>query len=224
MTDFYSHKASPKLSSLAEQVYDHLRLAVISSALKPGEKLVEMDIAAQMGTSQGPVREALQRLEHDGLVERRARIGSFVSELSYDEMYELVSVRSSIESFAIRRASTRITDEQCDELDDLVERMAAAGTNNDIMMLAQLDMNFHRRIVELSGSTTLLRVWSSLSNPVQRFVVQSHMEKYTDFVEIGLRHRPIVEALRARDGDAAVESIQTHLMLIWQVLDREPRE
>lgn len=224
MTDFYSHKASPKLSSLSEQVYDHLRLAVISGALKPGEKLVEMDIAAQMGTSQGPVREALQRLEHDGLVERRARIGSFVAELSYDEMYELVSVRSSIESFAIRRATTRITDEQCDELDDLIERMAAAGRNNDILTLAQLDMNFHRRIVELSGSTTLLRVWSSLSNPVQRFVVQSHMEKYTDFVEIGLRHRPIVNALRARDGDAAVESIQTHLMLIWQVLEREPRE
>ena len=84
-----------KLASLPDQVYDYLRTAIICAELPPGEKLVELEIAAQMGTSQGPVREALQRLEHDGLVERRARSATFVTSISIDEMYELFSVRST---------------------------------------------------------------------------------------------------------------------------------
>src|SRR5215470_19708501 len=89
-----------KLASLSDQVYEHLRLAIIHTDLVPGEKLVELEIAAQMGTSQGPVREALQRLERDGLVERRARSATFVTSISPDEMYELFSIRSVIEGFA----------------------------------------------------------------------------------------------------------------------------
>lgn len=224
MMDSSPSLRTPKLASLSDQVYERLRVAIISHLLQPSEKLVELDIAAQMGTSQGPVREALQRLEHDGLVERRARVGSFVTSISRDEMYELVEIRCAIEGYAIRRTAGQITTRQCDELDALIDQMAAAGGREDIMTLTELDMTFHRRLVDLSGSISLLRMWSALSNPIQRFVVQSHSELYTDYVEIGLRHRPIVEALRSRDGDAAVERIQNHIMLIWKVIDLEPEE
>ncbi|MBK8027175.1 MAG: GntR family transcriptional regulator [Chloroflexi bacterium] len=211
--------ASAKLTSLSDQVYERLRLSIIGRTLKPGEKLVELDIAAQMGTSQGPVREALQRLEHDGLVERRARSGSFVTPLKMDEMVELVDIRCSVESFAIRRAATSITPRQCDELDNLVAQMAAAGANHDIMTLAEIDVQFHRTIIEWSGSKTLLRVWSTLGNQIQRFVVQTHSEAYSDFVEIGTRHGPIVDALRSHDEEVAVERIRHHIRLILSHLD-----
>src|SRR5689334_25352885 len=105
----------PKLTSLADQVYGRLRLDIICGDLRAGEKLVELEIAAQMGTSQGPVREALQRLERDGLVERHARSASFVTAVSMDEMYELCMIRSTIEVFAIRRTAQTITPGQCDE-------------------------------------------------------------------------------------------------------------
>src|SRR5690348_5539241 len=109
MIDAFPERLPMKIASLPDQVYEHLRRAIISAELRPGEKLIELEIAAQMGTSQGPVREALQRLEHDGLVERRARSATFVNSISTDEMYELFLVRSTIEGFAIQRTMHHIT-------------------------------------------------------------------------------------------------------------------
>lgn len=210
-----------KLTSLPDQVYAHLRRAIICAELPPGEKLVELDIAAQMGTSQGPIREALQRLEHDGLVERRARSATVVTGMSTSEMYELFSIRTVIEGFAIQHTVKTITADQCRELDALVDKMAQAGREKNLITLAEHDMEFHRRIVEWSGSAGLLRVWSPLSSQSQRFIVQSHPEHYVDFVEIGTRHQPIVEALRRHDSDEALRLIQEHIMLIWSRITPE---
>jgi DNA-binding GntR family transcriptional regulator len=204
-----------KLASLSDQVYEHLRSAIIRAELQPGEKLVELNIAAQMGTSQGPVREALQRLERDGLVEHRARSATFVTAIRNDEIYELFSIRSVIEGFAIQRAAQKITHAQCAELDELIQKMAQAGGLKEMFLLAEYDMQFHRRIVEWSGSAGLLHVWSPLSNQIQRFVVQSHPLHYPDLVEVGTRHQCIVTALRQHDGTGSVKAVQEHIMLIW---------
>lgn len=215
MTDIVPRHHSTKPVSLSDQVYDHLRFAIISNELQPGAKLVELDIASQMGTSQGPVREALQRLERDGLVERRARSATFVTAVSIDEMFELFSIRRAIETFAIRRTALSATPEQCSYLDELVAKMAEAGTQREIVMLSEYDMRLHRQIIEWSGSTGLLRAWTPLYNQIQRFVVQSHPHYYPDLVEVGTRHQPIVDALRSHDVDSAVQAIQGHIMLIW---------
>lgn len=218
MNDAPSPRLQPKiakLSSLSDQVYEHLRRAIICADLPPGEKLVELDIAAQMGTSQGPVREALQRLERDGLVERRARSATVVTTISTDEMYELFSIRSVIEGFAIRHTAQTITTQQCDEVDELIQKMAHAGGQNDLPTLTEFDMQFHRHIVEWSESGGLLRAWLPLSNQIQRFIVQSHPETFPDFVEVGTRHQPIVAALRQRDSEGAARAVQEHIMLIW---------
>ncbi len=204
-----------KVTSLSDQVYTHLRRAIICSDLLPGEKLVELDIASQMGTSQGPVREALQRLEHDGLVERQARSATFVTSTAIDEMYEMFSIRSAIEGFAARRTAQKITAGQCEELDELVQKMVQAGSKNEIITLAEFDMQFHRQIVEWSESAGLLRVWTPLSSQIQRFIVQSHPLHYPDFVEVGTRHQPIVEAFRRHDSNGAALRVQEHIMLIW---------
>lgn len=210
-----------RVSSLPDQVYEHLRSAIVHAELLPGEKLIELDIAEQMGTSQGPVREALQRLERDGLVERRARSATFVTRISIDEMYELFSIRSVIEGYAVRRTAQQISPEQCDELDALIGKMAEAGSQHEIILLAAHDMAFHRRIVEWSGSANFLRVWTPLSNQIERFIGQSHPEHYPDYVEIATRHQPIADALRDHDGDAAVCALQEHIMLIWPKLNIE---
>jgi DNA-binding GntR family transcriptional regulator len=204
-----------KLTSLSEQVYEFLRVAIIRAELKPGEKLVEMDIAAQMGTSQGPVREALQRLERDGLVERQARSATFVSDVAVDEVYELFAIRSSIEAFAIRRTAKHITDAQCRQLDTLLHHMVKAGSERSLFTLTEYDMQFHRYVVEWSQNAGLLRAWLPLSNQLQRFIVHSHLEHFPDFVEIATRHQPIIDKLREHNADGAAEVIQEHIMLIW---------
>jgi len=209
------HPRRMKPASLSDQIYEQLRSAIISAERHPGEKLVELEIAAEMGTSQGPVREALQRLERDGLVERQARSATYVSSISLDEMYELFSVRSVIEGFAIRRAAQKITPEQCNYLETLILQMAHAGKHEDMITLAAYDMQFHQTLVECSESASLLRVWVTLSSQIQRFIVQSHPEHYSDLVEIGTRHQSIVTALRQHDVEGAVRALQDHIMLIW---------
>jgi len=209
------HPRRMKPASLSDQIYEQLRNAIISAERHPGEKLVELEIAAEMGTSQGPVREALQRLERDGLVERQARSATYVSSISLDEMYELFSVRSVIEGFAIRRAAQKITPEQCNYLETLILQMAQAGKHEDMITLAAYDMQFHQTIVECSDSASLLRVWVTLSSQIQRFIVQSHPQHYSDLVEIGTRHQFIVTALRQHDVEGAVRALQDHIMLIW---------
>lgn len=204
-----------KLTSLSDQVYEELRSSIICSDLLPGEKLVELDIAAQMGTSQGPVREALQRLERDGLVERRARSASYVTSISMDEMYELFSVRSATEGFAIRRAAQQITPEQCTYLESLIHQMEEAGKRDDMITLSEYDMRFHQYIIEVAKSAGLLRVWITLSSQIQRFVVQSHPGHYDNLVHLGTRHQSILEALRQHDSEGAAKAVQEHIMLIW---------
>jgi len=76
-------------------------------------------------------------------------------------------------------------------------------------------MRFHKTIVECGGSAGLLRVWNTLSNQIQRFVVQSHPLHYSDLVEIGTRHQSIVTALRQQDAEKAAQAVQDHIMLIW---------
>lgn len=218
MTSKFS--AAPQLGfrkpvSLPDQVYETLRHAIVVADLLPGEKLVELEIASEMGMSQGPVREALQRLERDGLVERRARSATYVTQISINEMYELFYIRSEIEGFAARRTAQRISEEQCQLLDELIENMEKAGHQGEIATLAEYDMQLHRCVVEWSGSANFTRIWTPLSNQIQRFIVMTHPEYYPNYVEIGTRHQPIVDALRQHDSEAAACAVQAHIMLIW---------
>lgn len=205
--------------SLADQVWRQLRRAIISGELKPGDRLVELEIAGQMGTSQGPVREALQRLEQDGLVNRHSRSATYVTDISTEEVHELSLVRKAVESLAIRRTARVITPEQCDELGSLVEQMREAGRAGDMPLLADVDMEFHRRLCEWSGSITLLRAWMPLYSQIQRFVVKTHPTIFSNLVEIADLHEPIIEALRQAQPDQAAEAVEKHIILIWRQLE-----
>jgi len=183
-----------------------------------------LEIANKMGTSQGPVREALQRLEREGLVTKQSHSATFVTTVSIDEMYELFSIRSVIEGFAIRRTVERITPEQCDQLQELVEAMRAAGQRDNMLELTEHDLQFHRLICQWSGSATLQRAWDPLYGQTQRFVVRTHKKYFASLTDIADTHRPIIAALREQDIDHVTELIQEHIMLIWSLFgnSKEP--
>jgi DNA-binding GntR family transcriptional regulator len=206
-------------ASLAQQVELSLRKKIILGELQPATRLVELEIAKQMGTSQGPVREALQRLEQDGLVVRHSRSATYVSPLSMGEMYEISLVRKTVEGLAIRRTAQCITPAQCEELQTLIEKMQQAGRAGDIATLVDYDMEFHRRICMWSDSTTLLRIWMPLYSQLQRFVVKTHPVAFPDLVEVANNHLPIVETLRNRQPELAAQAIEEHIMLIWSKME-----
>lgn len=202
-------------SSLADQVYAAVRDAIIHSQFAPGQKLVELDLAGQMGTSQGPVREALQRLERDGLVERRARHATYVTCVDTNEIYELFAIRSLIEGFAVRRALPHIGPAQLNELTELLAAMRAAGERDDMRGLTNCDMLFHRRICEWSGSPVLLRTWLPPYSQIQRYMAQNQRRYFGDLLTAADTHAPIIEALRQGDPDHAAQVLRDHIMLSW---------
>lgn len=203
------------VSSLSDQVWERLRAAIIYGELLPGQRLIELEIAEQMGTSQGPVREALVRLEYEGLVERHARSGTFITPVSHDEMFELFSVRSLVEYFAIRRAVRRLNDDQLAELKGKVDLMRDAADRDCWAELVEHDMSFHRRLCEWSDSQTLYQIWVPLYSQIQRFINQTHPRYFTDLHEIAETHQPLIDVLSAANVDQAGDLIQEHVMLIW---------
>jgi DNA-binding GntR family transcriptional regulator len=207
-----------RVGSVADQLYNQLWSAIVQQDIKPGEKIVELNIAADYGTSQGPVREALQRLAFDGLVERHARSATYVTPLRPDDMMEFFSIRSLVESYVIRRVIRTITPEQIEELDDLIEMMRQCGRDNDLRKLIDYDMAFHRSLCEWSENKILLNIWLSLYSQIQRFIMQTHRQFFPNLVDLANTHQPIVDALRNKDVDEAVRQVEEHVMYIWSFI------
>lgn len=210
-----------ELATLADHVWEQLYVAIIEGRLKGGDRLVELEIARQVGTSQGPVRDALQRLERDGLVERYSHSATFVTQLSREDMYEVFLIRNVLESITFRRTAQTITPAACDELQTLIEKMLRAADQGDTVSVLNFDMQFHTNICQWSGNRTLLSVWAPLRAQIQRFVVQHYQDYFTNIQELALSHQPLVDALRANDVERAEQEIQTHVMRAWSGSSRD---
>jgi DNA-binding GntR family transcriptional regulator len=134
-------------------------------------------------------------------------------------MYELFSVRSAIEGFAIRRAITRIKPEQSVDLQAFVEAMRVSAQSSDMISLVSFDLEFHRLICEWSGNYALIQAWNPLYSQIQRFVVQTHKHYFNNLIEIADTHQPIVDIFQGADADQAEAVIRQHIMLIWSRID-----
>jgi DNA-binding GntR family transcriptional regulator len=201
--------------SLADRIHEALRDAILTGDLAPGSRVVELEIAATMGTSQGPVREALQRLAREGLVTRHARTSTLVTRVSTEEMHEVFETRALIETFAVRRLARTITPEQLHEAGAALERMKDAAARDDLLEMAKWDRVFHRGFCAWAGREALLGAWEPLFTQVQRFIVQHHRPYYASVLEIARGHEPILEALGARDEERATRAVREHIMDVW---------
>jgi DNA-binding GntR family transcriptional regulator len=172
---------------------------------------VELEIAGETGASQASVREALHLLERDGLVVRRGRGGTFVTEVSDDQMREIFQVRVMVESFAIRRAAASMTCARVAELRTLVDRMREAGRMGDAVSLVEHDMAFHERLLLWSDQTTLLRVWALLHGQLERFLVMQDIRSFPDLTEVADSHLPVVDALESGDPHLAMARLEAHM-------------
>ena len=141
--------------TLWERVYAHLRDEILANRLSPGTVLSEVPLAASLGVSRGPVREALGRLAAEGLVTVRPRRGAVVSELSPGEFLQAYQVREALETLAIRLAVPLLTDDDIALLDHLVERQAEAVDDDRIDDFFALNGEFHELFVRVSGNAPL---------------------------------------------------------------------
>lgn len=206
--------------SLRHDVRAHLRNLILDGTLKPGDRIVESRLAREMGISQTPVREALRELEQMGLVVSYPNRGSSVRKVEPRDADEMYTLRAHLETMAITLALPRLTDEDLDTLDGLVDGMIAAGDNDDPDLLTALDTRFHEFILEHSGHRLLLRTWQGIS-PLNWTMMTVIRLKDRNLRELAERHRPIVDALRARDAERAVRVIQEHVLVLGEKVVRE---
>ncbi len=195
-------------SLLADQIRDHLLEGILTGRLAPHSRIVETQVARELGTSQAPVREALRGLQGIGVVEILPFRGARVRRPSRRELLEAYVVRSALETLAARLAVPRLTDADIAELRSLGEAMEEAAGAGDGHAVAEADAGFHERIVELADNPTLLRTWRSLE-PFSRTYI-SLIVPGADPEWSAHLHTPILEALGRRDVEDVVRAIGSH--------------
>lgn len=193
---------------LADQIKDRLLEWIVEGRYPPDARIVETQVARELGTSQGPVREALRALEGLGFVEITPFRGARVRRPARREIVEAYAVRSALEVLAARLGVGRMTDADLAGLAAEFAAMEAAAASDDGHRVAEHDARFHARIVELADNATLLRVWRSLE-PYARTYLTLVAPGADPQWSAGL-HAPILDAVSHRDVDAAAAALQAH--------------
>jgi DNA-binding GntR family transcriptional regulator len=192
------------------EAYRHILQALRFGRYRAGDRLIPEDIAAEIGMSRMPVREAFRRLASEGLVVIRPNRGCIVSGLTLDEIYETFEIRSVLEGLAVRLAMPRIDAEVIDELERLLARMERAGASGSSDWVAR-HQEFHSHIVGLSGRPKLIRQIAAL-----HVVIEPYMRIWFDYVEKPLsareEHESLIAALRSGDARHAERVMQDHIL------------
>jgi DNA-binding GntR family transcriptional regulator len=181
--------------TLTERVIAALKNAFFSGVLKPGDAIVERQIAREMNVGTPVVREALISLKHEGFVRRVKNKGSFITAFDPDEVRALYTLRIELETLALQWARPLVTKADLDELQRLVDRLVEAGERNDRREFLERDFEFHRYCWKLSGNAFLAETLERLMAPLFAFVVLASGKPMT--ASMGREHYALVEALRS---------------------------
>ena len=206
-----------KRATLTDQVLREIREAIRCGKLKPGDRLIEMQLAEEMQISRFPIREALRYLEKEGLVETIPFKGSHVAQFTEKDMEELYSLRSSLEELAVRILIENLDEKKIKELETIIQSMQKASLKGKLDQMISEDLRFHQTICELSGHRKLLEIWRTLESQLQVFLT---IEK--DFFETAYQyvstHNPIMEAIKHRNIKRAEKAIREHLELSIRII------
>ncbi len=195
---------------LRELVLEAIRQAIIDGTLKPRERLMEIQLAEELGVSRTPIREALRKLEMEGFIVMVPRKGAYVADLSFKDIADVFEIRSALEGLAASLAAERITSEELEEMERCLVEKAEAILENDMEKLVSVDTKFHETIYRASRNERLTNIINNLREQIQRYrattlAYPGRMQESLD------EHRAIVEALQARDVHLARQLAGEHI-------------
>ena len=195
---------------LRELVFESLREAILSQQLEPGERMMEIQLAEEMGVSRTPVREAIRKLELEGLVVMIPRKGAYVAGLSLKDVAEVFEIRRVLEGLAAELAVDRITDDELENLERYLVKIAEDIERSDLNKVVETDTDFHTLLYQASRNQRLAQIINNLREQIQRFRATSlsHPGRMKEALE---EHRKIVEAISSRDSETARRLAQEHI-------------
>ena len=195
---------------LRDVVFQTLRQAILRGELKPGERLMEIHLAQKLGVSRTPVREAIRKLELEGLVLMIPRKGAVVAEITISDLEDVLEVRMTLEELAVRYACKRITKEQLAELRRLAEEVKKTLCGNVVWACAQADVVFHDAIYDATGNKRLIQILNNLREQMYRYRVE-YLKNESSLPRLLQEHQDIVDGLRERDKDKVCEIMRHHV-------------
>ncbi|MBO4903180.1 MAG: GntR family transcriptional regulator [Lachnospiraceae bacterium] len=195
---------------LRDVVFNTLRQAILTGELKPGERLMELHLAHDLGVSRTPIREAIRMLELEGLVTMIPRKGAEVSRISGQDISDVLEVRGSLDMLAVQLACERITEDEIKELKEAAEAFKRAVQTGDPTAVAQADVNFHDRIISATKNKRLMQMVNNLAERVYRYRLE-YIKDTENHGNLIREHEKILNCIVNRDAGRAKEEIYKHV-------------
>lgn len=195
---------------LREIVFETLREAIINAVLKPGERLMEIQLAEEMGVSRTPVREAIRKLELEGFVVMVPRKGAYVAGISIKDIADVFEIRAAMEGLAAGLAAERITEEELEQLERILVKIGECVQNNDLEKLIEVDTEFHDTLYKACRNERLVQIVSNLREQIQRARTASLSTPGRSKYALE-EHKKIVEAVSERNVELAQMLAREHI-------------
>lgn len=205
---------------LADEVADRVRDAIFSGRYAPGEQLREVELSAALGVSRGPVREALLRLEREGLVDSEWHRKTTVTALSPADIIELDSLRGALEELAVRLVINRASESDLASIEEAAALMEHVG---DEHQMVTRDIAFHDAVFAAAHHRRLQEAWNGIRSQVHLFLLTRINRSSEDYLSlIPGEHRELITALRNRDLDLALDLFGKHRHVAFDILTAGP--
>jgi DNA-binding GntR family transcriptional regulator len=201
---------APSRARIVDEVYRSLEEAILSGRMRPGERLVETWIADHLEVSRTTVREALLMLERQGYVVSKPRRGTFVTRLAREDALDLCYTRALLESFAIRAGYEHIDSRMFGELAGCIDQMRRCRLPDDVPQLIQIDLTFHRALIEVAQSRRLTEIWSSLNGQIGALVLRSLEAQHANIDDVVAFHQKLLDAILIGDPQIAQQAVIDH--------------
>ena len=215
--DLQNHKP------LREIVYEELKRRILIGEIAPGTRMMEVELADDMGVSRTPVREAIRKLEKEGLVTIEPRRGAYASDVSIKDMTDVLEVRQYLEGMATGMAALKITEEEKRELLKATEAYSKAVESEDTDEIILCDELFHKLIVDCSGNKTLIQMISQVQELALRFRY-IYYDDFSRYRNQPLEHKEIVEAIMSGDSEKARHAADVHIARLKEFVTEEGNE
>ena len=190
-----------------QTAYDKLLTAIETGQIDPGTRLLETELAIKFGVSRTPIREAIRKLESEGIVRHMPRVGAVVRKLGQQEIVELYEMRIVLESTAAEMAAQHASVAEIDTLAALNDDMV---TTDDFIEVAQINRQFHLCIVDAARNQFLIHCYNDLSNTLM-LLGKTTLESKQRIEVVSKQHQDIIQALRDRDAGAAAGAMRVHM-------------
>lgn len=195
---------------LRDIVFKTLREAIITGALQPGERLMEIKLANELGVSRTPVREAIRKLELEGLVIITARKGAEVAPINEKDLKEVLEIRKSLEGLAVQLACRNVTEADIKKLKDLNGQIRKAIDSENVELIAGKDVEFHETIYEMTGNARLVTMLHQLKEHIYRYRLE-YIKDMKNKGTITEEHDKIIACIAERNAKTVRREIEHHI-------------